>query len=303
MAKEVPAWLYLLSEIMEVSGVYVFVRNRLSPREVANRQGRKREIMETKKIKNVYLTDEYIRKHPSLFEQDSPWKASKVIPLVDKFVGHFDKDEMNLLDVGGGAGLVLKVVSSYIEENHGIKVNKFALDLSPGILEIQKNKNPDLKKALNEDICRTSLGNKEIALTLMIDVLEHVPNPIEALHEIKRISDYAIFKVPLEDNLLLRTWNFIMMGAPRRRSIANVGHVNLYNFSKLKHQIEEHAGLILDSYFTNVFDYLRRSKHSEIKMNLPRKLVNLIALYTFKLSPKLSSFLFNDFAMILVKCY
>ena len=42
------------------------------------------------------------------------------------------------------------------------------------MLEIQEKRNPDLKKALNEDIHKTSLDSKEIDLSLMIDLLEHV---------------------------------------------------------------------------------------------------------------------------------
>lgn len=125
-------------------------------------------------VKNLYLADEYIIKNPSLHEEDSPWKVSKIIPLVDRVIGYINKDKINLLDIGGGAGLILNAVSTYIEESYDIKVNKFTLDLSPGMLEIQEKRNPDLKKALNEDIHKTSLDSKEIDLSLMIDLLEHV---------------------------------------------------------------------------------------------------------------------------------
>ncbi len=253
-------------------------------------------------VKNLYLTDEYIIKNPSLHEEDSPWKVSKIIPLVDRLIGYINKGEINLLDVGGGAGLVLNAVSIYIEESYGIKVNKFALDLSPGMLEIQKRRNTDLKRALNEDIRKTSLGNKEIDLTLMIDLLEHVPDPKEALEEVKRISDFVIFKVPLEDNLLLRTWNFVKRGEPRQRAIETVGHINVYNFSKLKHQIEKHTGQVLDFYFTNVFDYCHNSEHYKDKMTARSKLINFVSRYVFMVSPKLCSLIFSDFVIILVKC-
>lgn len=238
-------------------------------------------------IENIYLTDEYLIKNPSLHEKDSPWKVSKIIPLVDKFTQYIDKDEINLLDVGGGAGLILSEISTYIEESHGIKVNKYTLDLSPGILEIQRKNNPSLKRALNEDICKTSLADKEIDLTLMIDLLEHIPTPTEALEEVKRISKFVIFKVPLEDNLHLRTWDFIRRGKIRKNAVETVGHVDIYSFSKIKYQIEKHTGQVLDFHFTNVF-------HKN-KMKIRSKM--------FRLSPKLCSLIFNDFIMVLVKCY
>ncbi len=254
-------------------------------------------------VKNLYVTDEYIIRHPSLHEEDSPWKVSKIVPLVDRFIGHINKDEINLLDVGGGAGLILNAVSIYIGESYGIKVNKFALDLSRSMLEIQKKRNPDLKRALNEDIRKTSLPNKEMDLTLMIDVIEHVPNPTEALEEVKRISSFVIFKVPLEDNLLLKTSNFMRRGGTRRRAIETLGHINIYNLSKLKHQIEEHTGRALDFYLTGVFDHFRNSEYFKSKRQVRDKLIDFVAAHMFRLSPQLCSLIFNDFVMFLVKCY
>ena len=253
-------------------------------------------------VKNLYLTDEYIIKNPSVHEEDSPWKVSKIIPLVNRRISNIDKDEISLLDVGGGAGLILNAVSLYIKETYGKTVNKFALDLSPGMLEIQKKSNPDLKKALNEDIRKTSLGDKEIDLTLMIDLLEHVPNPAEALEEGKRISNFVIFKVPLEDNLFLRISNFIKKGIVRQALIKNFGHINIYNFGKLKQQIEKHMGQVLEVYFTNAFSYYLRSEHYKKKLQFKGRLMYSVACCMFKLSPKLCSLVFNDFVMILVKC-
>jgi len=253
-------------------------------------------------IKDFYLTDEYILKNPSLHEEDSPWKISKILPLIDKSLSFINKKEINLLDVGGGAGLILKAVSNHIEKAHGVKVNKFALDLSPGMLKIQKKQNLNLKKALNEDICKTSLGNKEICLTLMIDILEHVPNPVEALEEVKRISDFTILKVPLENNLHFRALNFIKKGSLRKSYIENIGHINAYSFRKLKNQIEKHAGRVLNFYFTNVFDYNLSSEQYRNKMSTKNKLIKSFAALVFKLSPCLCSLVFDDFVMMLVKC-
>jgi ubiquinone/menaquinone biosynthesis C-methylase UbiE len=253
-------------------------------------------------VENLYLTDEYIIRNPSLHEEDSPWKISKIIPLVDRLIDYINADEINLLDVGGGAGLILNAVSTYIAESCGTKVNKFAVDLSPRMLEIQKKMNPDLKKALREDIRKTSLGNKEIDLALMIDVLEHVPNPQEALEEVKRISKFVIFKVPLEDNLHFRTWNFAKRGDLRQRRIETIGHINVYTFSKLRHQIEKHTGHVLDFYFTNVFDHYQNSKQYK-KWGRRGKLINFVSANISKLSPKLCSLIFTDYVMILAKCY
>lgn len=254
--------------------------------------------------KNLYLTDEYIKKNPTLHEEDSSWKVSKILPLIDKLANYLDKDEINLLDVGGGAGLILNAISTYIERSYSIKVNKFALDLSPRMLEIQKKRNPDLKKSLNEDIRKTSLANKEIDVTLLIDLLEHVVNPIESLNEVRRISNFAIFKVPLEDNLMRAPLLNLITGVKTRKVlIETIGHINVYNFSKLIHQLEKNTGHILDFYFMNYSNYFLTAEYYKHKLSLKDKLAYSLATYVFRLSPKLCSFIFDDSVMILAKCY
>jgi SAM-dependent methyltransferase len=251
----------------------------------------------------LYSRDEYMTKWPSLHEECSPWKVSKIIPLLEAFMGCVSKDEISLLDVGGGAGSILSAVSNYVEKTHGVRVRKTALDLSPAILEIQKKNNPDLTRCLNEDVRKSSLGNKEIDLALLIDVLEHVPNPVEALEELKRFSHFAILKVPLEDSLLYRTWNFLGRGKPRKRAVEEWGHINVYSFGTLKREIEQHTGLVLNCYFTNAFHHFRTSEHHRGTLRVRQRLLNFVASYVFMLSPRLCSAMFGDFVMILVKCY
>jgi ubiquinone/menaquinone biosynthesis C-methylase UbiE len=253
--------------------------------------------------KNLYLTDEYIKRNPSLDLEDHAWKICKIIPFVDKSVNCLDKDEINLLDVGGGAGRILNELSAYIEGNYGLKVNKLALDLSPGMLEIQKKKNPDLRKALNEDIRQASLDDKEVDITLMIDVLEHVPTPNEALEELKRISQFVIFKVPLDHNLLSWVSNLMSKGKTRKLMVETVGHINVYNVKELVYQVEKHVGQILNSSFMNSSEYIQTAEYYKGKRSMKGKLNDLFARYVFMLSPELCSLLFGDFLMMLVKCY
>lgn len=259
--------------------------------------------MDRESISEFYKTDEYLRKHPSLHQEDSPWKVTKIIPMVDLFIKNhvFGKNEINILDVGGGAGLILKSISSYIEDRYGIKVNKFALDLSPGMLKIQKENNPDIKRLLNEDITKVSVKDKEMDLVLMVDVIEHVLEPVKALKELGRISKFIIFKVPLEDNAYLNISNFLSRGERRADYAKTSGHINIYNLNKLKKQIEVNAGTIVDYYFTDVSSYYLNPAYHKERISLLGRLHYLVASLTYKLSPKLCSYIFADFVILLVK--
>lgn len=254
-------------------------------------------------IKNFYIEGEYLKKHPSLHKVDSPWKIRKIIPLIDRYINYSKKKEINLLDVGGGAGLILNGVANYFEKYYKIRVNKYALDLNIEMLSIQRGRNPDLNKILNEDLCNTSLKNKEIDLTLMIDILEHIPNPISALEELKRISKFVLFKVPLDNNLAFRVWDFVKRGKIRQFFLENLGHINLFFYSRLMKQIERHLDTILNYFFTNVAEYYLNSPYYGSKMHTKGKILNLLSLFINKISPKLSSVVSPDYIMILSKCY
>jgi SAM-dependent methyltransferase len=248
---------------------------------------------------SLYSTDEYISKNPTLHEEDSPWKLSLIYPLIDTIMSNYDKEEINILDIGGGAGIILSEVSSYIIKKYNVKVNKFALDLSPRMLEAQKKNNLDLKLSLIEDIRKTSISDKQIELTLMIDVLEHIPEPTKALAELNRISSHVIFKVPLENCLKYNLLNLITRGKFREKNlIEKYGHINVYNEKQLENQVRASNGVLIKQYYTNVFRYYN---DKSISSSLIDKITNVSGEQIYKISPRFSSFLFGDFVMLLVK--
>lgn len=249
----------------------------------------------------LYSSDDYIIKNPTLHEEDSPWKISLITPLVDTLMTDFDRDEVNLLDVGGGAGLISSRVSAYLAKKYNKRVNKYALDLSPGMLSVQELNNPDMKMALNEDIRETSLPDKCIDLILMIDTIEHIPEPDKALRELKRISSHVIFKVPLEDNLKCKINDIATGGEYKKALIEKLGHINVYNISSLTDLIRASGGTILGYYYTNVFDYYNRSGAYKNRFGLLGKSINVAGSQVYKISPSICSRLFNDFVMVLVR--
>ena len=271
-------------------------------------------------VKSLYTSDEYLAKFPELFQEDTPWKLSKIFPVLDRWADTLDPEqkEVSILDVGGGAGLILKGVSSYLQDRYSMSVRKQALDLSPGMLQEQQKNNPDLVQALQEDIAHNSLADKSIDLTLLIDVLEHVPDPAAALQELKRISRHVLFKVPLEDHLLTRLTNFLNRGETKRRLATELGHVNLYKVKSLRKQIRQHLGDIIYFAYTNAYEYeiLRAAcpRAERRAQTCPRaqrrndtggsrlRLINRICSDLHRISPALAARIYTDFALVLVEC-
>ena len=251
-------------------------------------------------ITAMYKSDAYITKHPDMFVSDSPWKAQKIWPYVEQAVRDLDKPVISLLDVGGGAGEILHLLSEQITDKLGTQVDKYVLDLSPGILEMQGKTNPDIVRSLNEDIAQTSLGTKEIDLAILLDVLEHVTEPVAALREIRRIAHRAIFKVPLEDNWYFNLWNWKTRGQFRQNLIETLGHINVYNFATLRLQVETHAGTVMTIGFTGAYTQFLHS--SAYQLTPVHRMINWIAAWLYPLSPAWCARVFNDFAVLLVDC-
>jgi hypothetical protein len=132
----------------------------------------------------------------------------------------------------------------------------------------------------------------------MIDVLEHIPQPEQALKELKRISDYVIFKVPLEDNLFINTMNLIKSGNVRKSSADKFGHINFYNYGLLKRHIENNCGEIVYSGFTNAFE---RFLNESDTLKLKGKIINSVGNILYHINPRISAALLPDFAMLLVR--
>lgn len=254
-------------------------------------------------LPDIYSSNTYLKQNPSLHIEDSSWKVSKIIPYVDCVVAALNEAEINVLDVGGGQGLILAEVCRYIVEIHRIKVNKFAIDLSPDILKIQKETNPDIKEIFNENICKTSLPDKKIDITLMIDVLEHIPDSYQALQEVRRISKFVIFKIPLEENLFNWFLDLIKGGKLKVWRMKQLGHIHSYTCRTIKRELEKYTGKILKQSYTNVFEYLLTAPFYTKNMSFGHRFMNALGWLCFHISPQWTSVIFSDFTMLLVKCY
>jgi len=243
-----------------------------------------------------YTTGAYIEHNPTLHEEDSAWKTYKLLPVVDRFLKE-QTGNVSILDVGGGAGLILKAISKHIEKK-GRKVQQYALDLSAEMLKVQKKNNPRAK-TIQGNIKKTKFADKHFDLALMIDVLEHIPQPEEALKELRRISKYVIFKVPLERNLHDKTMNILTNGRHRKRIIESIGHINVYNYRQLKEQIEENYGKIIASEYTNAYYYYLTSLRDQF--NWRNRMLHNMALAIHNISPAIAARFYTDFAIILAK--
>ena len=141
-------------------------------------------------------------------------------------------------------------------------INKFdviGVDISKGMLGIALMEGR-IKKALNEDITKTSLKNGFADIVILGDVLEHISNYNEAIKEAKRVlkrKGIIFCSVPYDTNFSL--WKPLfnlyclirgyVLGSEHHKVFG--GHINHFSPKKIKEELEK-QGLRVIKQFNNM---------------------------------------------------
>lgn len=248
---------------------------------------------------DVYETGRYWVDNPDWFIHNSPRKVRLCRRPLWKFLDlRLDRcAPVRLLDIGGGAGLVGKGVTDDLAA-HGIDVDVWALDLSQEAIDRQAQENPRLSRGFAEDICATSIGYKAVELSLAVDVVEHTRDPKQALREIRRISRYAILKVPIEHSVVQRVWDVVTGGEGRRKALReHFGHEYEFTLRQVREMVRECCGVVELEFLAN--DHEMHKKKDDTRAS---RWMHRWACLLFQVSPTLTAWLCGDSVVMLVRC-
>ena len=146
---------------------------------------------------NMYQDGTYLRNNPSMHEEDSNYKFRHIRSLLEDL--QFDAGALRILDIGGGGGLVGAQVCRYLA-SRGAQVECHAFDLSTEMLAAQRDNNPYITVSTSDFTELASQGCYD--LTLLIDVIEHIPDHHKMADDVSRISEHVLYNIPTERNLL-----------------------------------------------------------------------------------------------------
>ncbi len=245
-----------------------------------------------------FYDDEYFRKNPSLHAEGAELKASEVLRCFSYLPSTIsNKKRISILDVGGGAGLVMSIVKKELSRK-GFSVDTLALDISPRMIEIQRqNVGPDNFAGYVGSVEQIPEGVKA-DVALMLDVLEHVPNFIKALRELRHVSDYVIFRIPIDKSLALNILHRILKGRIRQRLYEQFGHVHSFSLTQLRKTIDGELGTILCTEILNEWPY--GFKHN---LSFFSSLYNnLLKAVLYKINKQLALSILGGTVMVVVSC-
>jgi 2-polyprenyl-3-methyl-5-hydroxy-6-metoxy-1,4-benzoquinol methylase len=144
---------------------------------------------------DIYKDNSYIEKNPTLHSEDSEFKFQNIKRFLSSV--KVKNKRIKILDIGGGAGIIGKLVLDYFLENR-IVVTFHSLDLSTQMLKIQSKNNPQINKLVNCSIDECPESNYD--LVLMIDVIEHIEEKEYSAKNLNKLGKNIIYNIPIEIN-------------------------------------------------------------------------------------------------------
>lgn len=233
--------------------------------------------------------------------KEQKWKFEKTLPALTVFFNIVDSAKISLIEIGSGSGLFLKyLISNYKKNNFDIT----SFEINKASLKYLKNISPKIKIIIGDISNKTSFSDKKFDLCIAIDVIEHIPDIQKALQEIKRVSKYAIFKIPIEKSFGTILINLLTLGQYRKNAINTIGHINWFSDQGLRLLLKNHFYKMEYLAYTNLGSY-QYQKYESLKK--PFNLILLIVWYVmsaflFRISPRTNALIFGDHIIVLVRC-
>lgn len=139
----------------------------------------------------------------------------------------------SLLEVGSGEGSILNWLSKW-----DFCINLHAIEISESGVEIIKSKNIEhLKSVLIFDGYTIPYPDNHFDLVICSHVMEHVEYERILLREIKRVSKYQIFEVPIDFSFNVDT---------KVKHYLDYGHINIYTPALFRFLLSSENFIILE---------------------------------------------------------
>jgi len=204
-----------------------------------------------------YLSGEYLEKNPSWDDEDSEWKAGKVLDIIRAN----QLKLQSIADVGCGAGGVLASLS---RELPGTKL--YGYEIAPDASGFWKQyEDTDIEFLVGDFLQEPT---QKFDAILLLDVFEHVPNPFEFLTALQGRAVNYIFHIPLDLSSVS-----VARETPLLRVREKVGHIHYYTRNLALALLKECGYDIVDWSYTGASFTAPQSTWKGRLARLPRRLL------------------------------
>lgn len=171
-----------------------------------------------------------------LREETLEWKARIFAKLIPK-----DHRFRTLLEVGCAEGILAYELSQLLKVDFTVGV-----DISKHFLNFGKGRYQAIRFIQNDGIL--PFKDRSFDLAICSDFIEHVFQISPCLHEIRRVSKFALFKIPVEFCLAGNFFRAVGI-YPRFGESHPSGHLHMFSKRTAKEIIEKHGFFIINLSF------------------------------------------------------
>jgi len=230
-----------------------------------------REATEKNSLSDLYTSGEYWDDHPDFLIGQAPNKVRFLMDFIDfdAIMKMLPNKMLTIADIACGAGKVSTGIAEQLRERYpGYEIKVYGYDLSPQVI--------DVAKKLNTEGEFTCGDFKDAGMTwdlaLLVDMIEHVPDPDEFLRDVAERSRCFVVGFAMDDNLASK------LSKARREVTYKVGHVSQFD-EKRALEVSGKCGKVLKtSYIANPLGRnLRIRRVLHLFTLLPRLLLQMLS--------------------------
>jgi cyclopropane fatty-acyl-phospholipid synthase-like methyltransferase len=161
----------------------------------------------------IYQTGEYVAKNPTYHVEDSAWKASQVLRMIQKH----NLAPRTVCEVGCGAGEIIRQLQRQLAPD-----TRFCgYEISPQAFVLCRQRENERLQFFCEDLIASAAAHFDLLLCL--DVFEHVEDYFGFLRGLRGKAARKIFHIPLD---LSAQW--VWRGGPIMRERELAGHLHYF---------------------------------------------------------------------------
>lgn len=204
-------------------------------------------------LPSLYTEGEYLAAQPEWHVEDSPWKADRVHEALG------GRSVTSVCEVGCGAGAILRELHDRMPAATFV-----GYEISPQALELAAPRSSDRLTFRLQD---AAACDEHFDLMLVMDVIEHVPDPIAFLAGLRGKADQVVLHIPLD----LSAQSVLRPGKLLERR-SRVGHIHYYTPETALATVSDAGYRVTATTYTRGFEVCRESTLARLAA-LPRRVL------------------------------
>ena len=235
----------------------------------------------SKEANNDYAADNsnYLQANPTWHIEDSPWKATQVLKLIErnKLQPH------SIVEIGCGAGEILNQLHQRMEDK---TIIFSGYEIAPDAYKLCMQRTKERLNYYQEDLLQT---NNSYDLLLMIDVFEHVDDYPGFIQSAAKKATYKIYHIPLDMSVLSILTNYPMSARK------DVGHLHYFMKDTALATLKDTGQDVIDWFYTkSAFEVNNK------RLSFGGKIINIFRRFFYWIKPGFAAKIFGGFSLLVL---